>query len=476
MLAQRLPTRVEIQAELYSRSFKRFVRAAWRIIDPSTPLVWGWHLDAVCDHYEALYQGEVRDLIVNIPPRFSKSLLAGVFLPAWVWTQEPSARFLFSSYAQTLSTRDSVKCRRLIESPWYRERWGDRFKLTSDQNQKTRFENDQTGYRIATSVGGAATGEGGDFIVVDDPHSALQALSETERETAITWWDETMSTRANDPRTVRRLVVMQRLHENDLSGHLLGKGRWEHLMLPMRFEADRRCSTSIGFSDPRTEEGQLLDPERFPEAETEKLETALGEYGAAGQLQQRPAPRKGGQFKPDLIEIVDALPETPLNVVRYWDKAGTAGGSGAETAGVKLGWLPKLKKYVILDCVHGRWSAEQRERTIRQTAEIDGREVRIGLEQEPGSGGKESAESSVRNLAGFLVFTERPTGEKPVRAEPFSIQVEAGNVAMLRGDWNAPMLSQMRMFPAGVIDMVDAGAGAFNECARRSVRPALAVY
>lgn len=301
MVAQRVPEfgRVDdLHDERARRSLRHFVRDAWHVVEPVTPFVPGFHLDAIADHLQAVTRGELRNLVINVPPRHSKSLQVSVFWPTWEWVTHPERRWLYSAYAASLSTRDSLKCRRLIESPWYQARWGDRYRLTSDQNAKTRYENDKTGYRIATSVGGAGTGEGGDVVVVDDPISALDAHSATVRQSTLVWWDETMSTRLNDPKTGAKVIVMQRLHENDLTGHVLAEGGYEHLCLPAEYEMTALV-TGIGWADPRTEPGELLWPERFGRAEVEELKRTLGGQAAAGQLQQRPAPAEGGLFKRD---------------------------------------------------------------------------------------------------------------------------------------------------------------------------------
>src|SRR5215813_12383746 len=252
----------ELDAEMASRSLREFVRQAWPIVEPSTPFVPGWHIDAIVEHLEAVTHGEIRNLLINVPPRHAKSLLVSVFWPTWEWVRAPERRWLYSSYAASLSIRDSVKCRRLIESPWYQQRWGERFALTSDQNTKGRFDNNRTGYRLTTSVGGAVTGEGGDRIVCDDPHNVQEAESDSIRKSTLEWFDVVMSTRMNDPKTAAKVVVMQRCHHQDLSGHLLEQGGFEHLRLPAEYEAPS-CVTSIGWSDPRTEHGELLWPARF---------------------------------------------------------------------------------------------------------------------------------------------------------------------------------------------------------------------
>ena len=288
--------REEIDCEFATRSLRQFVRQAWAGVEPSTPFVPGWHIDAIVEHLEAVTRGQIRNLLINVPPRHMKSLLVSVFWPAWEWTRWPERRWLYSSYGAQLSIRDSVQCRRLIESPWYQARWGDRFALTSDQNTKGRFDNDRSGYRLSTSVGGAVTGEGGDRIVCDDPNNVNEVESDSVRKATNDWFDVVMSTRVNDPKTAGKVVVMQRCHQQDLSGHLLEQGDWEHLCLPAEYEGPP-CVTSIGWGDPRLEHGELLWPERFGAQEIESLKRSLGSYAAAGQLQQRPSPAGGGLLK-----------------------------------------------------------------------------------------------------------------------------------------------------------------------------------
>ena len=236
------------------------------------------------------------------------SSITSVALPAWTWAQRntgptsgPGVQFLHASYAEKLSMRDSVKCRRMIESPWYQRYWGERFKLNADQNTKHRFSNTMRGERLITSIGGTATGEGGSIIVIDDPNAANEAFSEATIHSTIEWWDTTMSTRLNDPKTGAYIIIQQRLAEDDLTGHILSKdkGEYTHLMIPMRFEPERSFMTSIGWEDPRTKQGELLWPARFGEREVKALEGSLGPFAAAGQLQQRPEPAGGGIIKRD---------------------------------------------------------------------------------------------------------------------------------------------------------------------------------
>jgi predicted phage terminase large subunit-like protein len=328
--------RADCEDNLYT-----FLKNAWRYIDAS-PFTDGWPVEAVAEHLQAVADGDIRRLIINIPPRCAKSSLTSVAFPAWVWAQPwvtptsgPGVQFLHASYAQQLSLRDSVKCRRLIESPWYQSLWGDRFKLTGDQNTKTRFDNDKNGSRLSTSVGSALTGEGGSIIVVDDPNAAQEAFSEATIAATIEWWDSALSTRLNDPKTGAFVVIQQRLSEEDLTGHITSKdeGEWTHLCLPMRYEWRRHSYTSIGWNDPRgcddngnslveiaddgeripitpeaqveldDREGSLLWPERFGEQEVTVLEKQLGPWAAAGQLQQRPEPKGGGIIKREWWQV-----------------------------------------------------------------------------------------------------------------------------------------------------------------------------
>ena len=289
----------------YEDSLYAFLMNGWKYIDPA-PFAHGWPIEAVAEHLQAVVDGDIKRLIINIPPRCAKSSLTSVAFPAFTWAQRrksdtsgPGVQFLHASYSQILTLRDSTKCRRLIESPWYQTLWGDRFHLMADQNTKSRFDNDKGGSRLSTSVGSSLTGEGGNIIVVDDPNAAQEAHSEATIATTIEWWDGALSTRLNNAKTGAFVVIQQRLGEEDLTGHILSKevGEWTHLCLPMRFEPERSFVTSIGWEDPRKEAGELLWPERFGEREVANLERQMGPWTAAGQLQQRPEPKGGGVIK-----------------------------------------------------------------------------------------------------------------------------------------------------------------------------------
>lgn len=312
------------QREAAEQSLSSFIKQAWRYIDPA-PYISNWHIDAIAEHLEAVVRGDIRHLMINVPPRCMKSISCSVALAPWVWAQPqkkgithgPQTGFMYASYAQSLALRDSLKARRLIESPWYKKNWGNTVKIAGDQNAKVRFENTKGGYRLSTSVGSALTGEGGDIIVVDDGNNAVEIESELVREATNTWWSEALSTRHNNPKTGSFIVIQQRLHERDLCGHILETmpDDWVHLMLPMEYDPTRHCASPLGWEDPRTEQGELLWPERIGPTEVSTLKKKLGPYGSAGQLQQIPAPKGGGIIKDEWWQMYDMDKARKLGLV-----------------------------------------------------------------------------------------------------------------------------------------------------------------
>ena len=463
---------IALERDYCKRSLHNFVKRAWHIIEPGTPFVDNWHVEAICEHLEAVSRNEINRLLINIPPGAMKSLLVNVLWPAWEWGPAGFAhhRVISASHEASLAVRDTRKMRMIIKDDWFQKLWP--LEFTSDQNQKTYFENEKTGFRQASAVGGM-TGKRGHRVIWDDPLSAKNANSEAHRYEANTIMDETLPTRLVNPQHSAIIIVMQRLHEDDPSGHLLaGDYGYEHLCMPMEFERERRCVTSIGWRDPRTEENELLFPARFPRDVVDRDKKAMGSYAAAGQFQQRPAPRSGGFFAWENLEIVDAPPAQFDRLVRFWDKAGTEDG-GARTAGVLIGSCAGM--WYILDVITEQYSAAKRERLIKTTADLDGTSVIVGIEQEPGSGGKESAEFTVRNLAGYTVKVDKVSGDKETRAEPYSVQVEAGNVKIVKGAWNKLFVDEHKTFPRGKYkDQIDATAGGFNMIAgAKTSRPRL---
>lgn len=457
-------------------SLAEFARQAWPVLEPGRPLKWGWSLDAMCEHLEAVTYGDITRLLINVPPGMMKSLLTRVFWPAWEWTHRPDLRYIGSSYAGTLAVRDNRKARTLVTSDWYQRRWGHVVQM-NDLTGRTRFENTSLGWMLATSVGGVGTGERGDRFIVDDPNNVQKAESEAVRRETNHWMGEVVPTRVNDQDLSAFIVIMQRVHEDDVSGFLLAQDLgYEHLMLPMEFEPERRCVTSIGFRDPREEEGELLFPERFSADAVEKLKQQFrgygGSYAEAGQLQQRPEPREGGMFKVENFRKIKAIPHKRKIVasVRYWDKAGSETRGAAYTVGTLVHLLDG-NSVVVADVVRGRWSTGDREEVIQNVAEKDGTEVQIWMEQEPGSGGKDSIRYSIKGLIGYTVRADRvgkSDGDKIARAEPYAAQVEIGNVYVIEAEWNHEFMEEHRKFPAGKFkDQVDSAGGAVRKLVLR---------
>lgn len=477
---------IALEKSLCEDSLAGFIKRSWPVLEPGRDLVWGWVLDAICDHLVAVSNGEIRRLLINVPPGCMKSLTTRVFWPIWEWIHKPSFRYIGASYAESLAMRDNRRARMIFNSDWFQQIWGHKLQMSSDQTAKGRFENNFRGWMQATSVKGMGTGERADRFIVDDPHNVKQAESDAEREGTLQWFSETVPTRLNDLGKSAIVVIMQRVHQEDVSGHILEHGLgYTHLILPMEFEPERTFVNNIGFSDKRAEEGELLWPERFSKEDVDELKSQFrawgGSYAEAGQLQQRPAPREGGLFKADQFEIVDYVPDKPVASVRYWDKAGTQGG-GARTAGVLMHRLAD-GRFCIEDVRKGQYSAANREKMIKNTADMDAEAHEeaptIWVEQEPGSGGKESADYTIRNLAGYTAKADKLTGKgsKEIRAEPYAAQVEIGNVLLVRGEWNREFIEEHRHFPQGKFaDQVDASAGAFSKLvARGHKKPKLTV-
>lgn len=281
-------------------SLHEFVKEAWHVIEPRIPFTDNWHIKMICDHLEAVYRGQIKKLLANVPPGTSKSLLVQVFFPAWVWTRWHDAGFLFGCYSQRLANILATKCRDLVTSDWYQVRWGDKVRLRGDSAKKEHFQLISGGFRIATTPTGVGTGVHPDFLIFDDPHNVSQAESDLERETANEWWKGTIQSRGLT-RGARQVGIMQRLHAEDLSAQCIAEGDWEVLIFPMEFEPGRMQPTCLGMTDPRTEEGELLWPELFDAAKVADIKNRLGPYGTAGQLQQRPAPAEGGMFDAKLF-------------------------------------------------------------------------------------------------------------------------------------------------------------------------------
>ncbi len=452
-----------LEAELCRRSLRLFIEKAWPVIEPDKSFHTNWHIEALCDTLEALASGEadIQELVVNVPPGTMKTLLVSVMFPAWLWATKPGLRFLCASYNAPRAIDAAAKLRQIVESPWYQEHYA--VTLANDQNAKTRFNTTKGGYCIATSVGGLGTGEHPDYIFVDDPITEGQSRSDADRKEANIWYDRTIGARGMI-RGVKVVVIMQRLHEDDLSGHILSRGGAHHVCFPMRYIPSRPATESDrGYTadplDPRIHAGQLLWPELLDEAKVRTLELKLGPYGAAGQLQQQPSPEGGGLFKREWFKFIDITPRAARRA-RGWDTASTEDG-GDWTVGVKIAESDGI--FYIEDVVREQRSPAGVDALIRQTAEMDGKKCAQREEKEGGSAGKAVVDARAKLLVGYDFAAVSVTGDKVTRSKPFRSQVEAGNVYLVRAPWNNEYLNELSKFPTGNHDdQVDGSSCAFN--------------
>lgn len=501
-----------------------FVQQAWHVIDDEAYLH-GWHMDAMAEHLEALARKEISRLLINVPPGTSKSSLANIYFPAWLWGPMgwPQAKYLGASHDLDLAIRDSRRMRQLVESEWYQERWP--LRMTTDQNEKKFFENESRGWRVANAVKGI-TGRRGHFVAWDDPLSPEKAYSDTERDTANRVFAETLPSRMIDPKESAILIIMQRLHEEDVSGYILARDLgYTHLMIPMEFETQRRCHsvvkprfrngvpidvkpvrakydapTASWFPedqpipedwapkladrpwlkvypiDPRKREGQLILAKRFPRDVVERDKKAMGSFAVAGQFQQRPVPREGGLFKRGWFEFVQAAPAR-VEWVRGWDLAATDDNpNAARTASVKMGEDPGTGLFYIAHSCANQLGPMDAQKHVLATAKMDGPRVEGSIPQDPGQSGKSQVAAMIRDLAGFNYRASPETGDKFTRAMPVAAQAEAGNVKIVQtGDpikdaWIEDFLSEIITFSDGAKfkDRVDAMSRAFSVLVTRA--------
>ncbi len=430
--------------------------------------------------------GEIDRLMIFAPPQHGKSELASVRLPAFWLGRRPDDPVILAGYAASLAYSKSRQSRQIVESEEFAELFpGVTTRRDSRAVDHWELDGGRRGGMLAVGVGGPVTGHGGLLGIIDDPlENWEQAQSQTIRDKIWEWWRSTFRTRLWEGGAI--VLIQTRWHEDDLAGRLLQDqpGQWSVLRLPAvaetqdeRDENNKRLGLPTGTLDPLGREpGKPLCPSRFSAEALAQLRRDVGSMAWHAQYQGTPRAAEGNRFKRDWFKIVDPVEWPPLNAtrVRYWDKAGTAG-AGCFTAGVLMARADDGRWY-IEDVVRGQWSSAERNAVMLRTAKEDAarhnNEVAVWSEQEPGSGGKESAEATVRLLAGFPVHVETVTGSKEVRAEPFAAQAEAGNVRVIRAPWNGDYLDELLAFPNGrYSDQVDATSGAFNKLASRDPAP-----
>jgi len=499
-------------------SLLRFMELGWYTLEPSRPFVPNYGVYAICDHLEAVHSGQITRLLMNVPPGMSKSMTANVFFPAWEWGPRniPELRYINVSHEKGLATRDNVRCRDLIQSDWYQSKWADRFEWKSDQKAKEFYQNSKTGWRQSCSAT-SLTGRRGDRDILDDPHSVDGSESDTIREGTNRNFSETLPTRLNDPEKSAIIVIMQRVHSKDVSSLAIELG-YDHLCLPMRFEEERRCYSRVKPSyietpglvktrynltkkvwvpverveelepddnckdqfgtevqerynvDIREEDGELLDPERFPLKVVDEMESAMsiwgGSYAVAGQHQQRPAPRGGGMFKAEDFKYLDNLNGITGKFVRGWDLAASDKKKSPWSVGAKI-MLTLDKRVIICDINRFRKTPGPMEAELRTTAERDGVNVTQDFPQDPGQAGKSQVGAIVKLLHGYDVRSSTESGSKEQRATLLSAQAEGGNVYLLRGEWNDTFINEATIFPNSEFkDQIDASSRAYARLIR----------
>ena len=479
--------------EINNKSFFEFVKFFWPEISNDT-FQSNWHIELICDVVQEYIirvgnnLPKTDDLLFNVPPGTSKTSILSILLEAWAWTLFFHLRFICISYSANLSLESAEKCRDLIRSERFRMIYPE-LSIKDDKDTKGNFRIVRKEYvvagrlpriifgggRLSTSVDAVTTGFHGHVIVWDDLLSPKQSVSQADLTNANNYLSQTLSTRKTDKKVTLTIGVMQRLAANDPTEYWLGrKKNVKHYCLP---------GTLDGYEDmvkpaelKQYYVNGLLDPVRLDQATLDELEADLGQYGFAGQVGQRPTPPTGGMFKVDKFQIVDAMPNpvSVIRTIRYWDKAGTKEILGLDqknknkgpcyTVGLKMSELTN-GKWLISDVKRGRWESEDREDVIRSTAEADGPRVKIFHEQEPGSGGKQSAQQTDRDtLKGFNSESDQPKGDKVFRADPLSVQVNRGNILLLNAIWNKEFIEEYRDFPFGKFkDQVDAGSGAYSK-------------
>ncbi len=411
------------------------------------------HHAAICNALMRVFNGDTKRLIINVPPRYSKTELVNNFI-AWSLGRAPDSEYILTSYAAQLATNNSWQIREMVRQPEYQAIFGG-VALRSDSSAKHEWRTTAGGIIYSAGAGGTITGYGAGkhregfagALILDDPHKADEARSEVMRKNVIDWFQNTLESRKNSPNTPI-ILIMQRLHEEDLSGWLLKGGngeKWDHV-----------CLSAI------RADGTALWPEKHNIETLRRMEQAAP-YVFAGQYMQSPAPLDGGIFKPGRLQIVDAIPAERIQWVRGWDLGATVGGD--PTAGAKIGAMPD-GRFIIADIAHGDMGPDDRDAVIRNTSASDSVDVLISLPQDPGQAGKAQVLHMARMLQGYRVHTSPESGDKVTRAEPFASQVNVGNVLMLRGSWNHGLIEEMRMFPNGKHDdRIDACSRAFNTLA-----------
>lgn len=396
-----------------------FVKLAWHQVEPA-PMVWGWHMDAICEHLTAVTRREIRDLVINVPPGCSKSLIASVLWLSWMWSLDPARRFIVASYSDDVVRRDAGKARTLIEGDWFAARWP-RVRLPNDKTASkavSSFYTTAGGMRYSTTTHGSVTGQHCDDALIDDPIDPRGAASVAEMDACLDWWTGTMPTRFRNHRTSTRTLIMQRLHERDLTAEFIRAGATV-LCLPMRLE---RAHPYVYKRDKRTEEGELLTPERTPAEELDKVEKTLGPARTAAQHQQRPSPAQGDILKRDWLKNYWTVLPPGGTWTQSWDCAF----KGKETSDYVCGqvWYTRGADHYLVDQVLARMGFNETCNAMRAMSKRYPRALRKLVEDK--ANGPAIMETLKGEVSGLIAV--EPEGGKEARARACEPLFAAGNV------------------------------------------------
>lgn len=445
-------------ASICRDSFYEFVKEFWGEVIAEKP-VWNWHIRYLCYELQKLaervFEGLPKkyDLVINISPGSTKSTIFSRMFPAWVWTRMPEAVTICGSFEKNLARDMGRNSKDIINSSKYKEAFPE-IEIRRDLESNSHFGNTLKGERKSVGVGGNITGSHAHFIIIDDPLNPREAVSTLGLKNANDWMTETIPSRKKDLAIVPTILIMQRLHQDDPTQNMIARKGVKHICLP----AELTPAVSPKKLRKRYVNG-LMDTTRLPKKVLESQEEVLLAYGYACQYLQTPIARGGSLFNVERLEI-DTPFKKNMKLVRYWDKAATKD-AGAYTCGVLMG-KDTDGTHWVLDVVRGQWLPDKRNDIMRQVAELDGGKTLIVTEQEPGSGGKESALYTVKQMAGFRVRLDRPDRDKTERAEPFADQLNHGNVRMKKAKWNKDFVEELRYFPNSKFkDQVDAASAAF---------------
>ena len=446
----------KLKAELYRKSFYEFSLEAFKTLHNGQELTPNWHIKLLCDRLqveaERIVNGgeRTKHLLINVPPRTLKSELVNVFFSVYCWILKDSIQFISSSYSASLSIVLSTQSRRLIESDWFRLHFPD-VHLSKDENTKSRFTTPNGGLRYSTSTGGTITGMGGDIIVIDDPQNPQLARSEVERENANRFFNETLRSRLNNPDKGVFIVIMQRLHENDLTGMLLSKepNNWEHICLPAEL-SDNVLPIELN----KFYVDGLLFPQRLSKSVLDGFKTGLGSYGYSGQYSQLPSPSEGGIFKGQWFNIIKQLPAGLLMDSLKWDYyLDTAYTNKQENdATAMLACAFHNNELYIRDVRAVRMEFPELIKEIQLFTSINGYTNRSRIYVEPKASGKSIVQMLKRSTGLNIMEDKPPTQDKISRASSVSAFVESGRVNLLDGRYIDAFLNELKAFPNGSHD------------------------